>query len=54
MQRAVNQITVAGNILAMLSQVEAVGNDLRFSMGMGEGYIGSPSLNIRSLPVAGK
>lgn len=53
-QRAVNQITVAGNILAMLSQVEAVGNDLRFSMGMGEGYIGSPSLNIRSLPVAGK
>ena len=52
--RPVNQITVAGNILQLLSDVDAVGSDLRFGFGGGAGYIGSPSLKIRCLAVAGK
>lgn len=48
--RPVNQITIAGNLFAMLSDVQAVGNDLDF----GTGTIGSPSLLIGSLAVAGK
>lgn len=43
--------TVAGNFLAMLKEVEAVGDDLRF---FPEGaYIGTPSLRIRELSIAG-
>lgn len=43
--------TVAGNFLTMLKEVEAVGDDLRF---FPEGaYIGTPSLRIRELSIAG-
>ena len=48
--RPVNQITIAGNFFAMLSDVKAVGNDVDF----GTGTIGSPSLLIGSVAVAGK
>lgn len=51
--RPVNQITVAGNFLHLLEQIEAVGNDLKFSFPSGS-YVGSPSLMIKSLAVAGK
>ena len=47
--RPVNQITIAGNFFAMLSDVRAVGDDLDF----GVGAIGAPSLLIGSLAVAG-
>jgi len=47
--RPVNQITIAGNFFAMLSDVQAVGNDLDF----GAGAIGAPSLFIGSLAVSG-
>ncbi len=43
-------ITVAGNYLSMLQDVEAVANDLKFSFG----FVGSPSLKIKSLKVSGK
>ena len=46
----VDQITIAGNFFAMLSDVVAVGNDIDF----GTGTIGSPSLSIGALAVAGK
>lgn len=47
--RPVNQITIAGNFLAMLSDVRAVADDLDF----GVGAIGAPSLYIGSLAVSG-
>lgn len=51
--RPVNQITVAGNFLELLQDVEQVGNDLNFGLPM-TSYIGSPSLLVRSLSVSGK
>lgn len=45
----VREITIAGNILDLMKNVDAVGNDLRFS-----GRIGSPSLRIRELSIGGK
>ncbi|MBU9721456.1 MULTISPECIES: TldD/PmbA family protein [Bacillaceae] len=50
--RPVNQITVAGNFFTILEQVETVGADLEFTLS--NGYIGSPSLKIKSLSIGGK
>ena len=52
-KRAVNQITVAGNFYEMLENVEKVGSDLEFTM-PSAGYIGSPTIKIKSLSIAGK
>ncbi|SKC91132.1 TldD/PmbA family protein [Maledivibacter halophilus] len=52
--RPVNQITVAGNFYEMLKNVEAVGNDLEFTLPSGGGYIGSPSLKIKELSISGE
>ncbi|KEO84430.1 TldD/PmbA family protein [Tumebacillus flagellatus] len=51
--RPVNQITVSGNILELLNNVEAIGNDLKFD-GYGRGAVGAPSIKIKSLAIAGK
>ena len=51
--RSVDQITVAGNFLALMQSIEATGADLRFGPPMG-GRIGSPSLLIAKLVVSGK
>lgn len=51
--RPVNQITIAGNFIAMLQDVVRVGNDLNFGLPSGS-MIGSPSLLVKSLAVAGK
>lgn len=51
--RSVDQITVAGNFLAMMKGIKAVGSDLRFGPPMG-GRIGTPSLLIEKLVVSGK
>jgi PmbA protein len=45
----VREITIAGNILDCMRDVDAVGSDLRFS-----GRIGSPSLRIREMSISGK
>jgi len=45
----VREITIAGNILDLMKQVDAVGSDLRFS-----GRIGSPTLYVRQLSIGGK
>jgi len=49
----VNQITIAGNLYELLKDIEAIGDDLEFGMPM-NGYIGSPSIKVKSLSVAGK
>lgn len=45
----VREITIAGNILDLMKNVDAVGSDLRCM-----GRIGSPSLRIRELSISGK
>ena len=45
----VREVTIAGNILDLMKNVDAVGNDLKFS-----GRIGSPTLRIKELSIAGK
>ena len=52
--RAVDQITVAGNLKDLLKDVEAVGNDLEFALPMGSAYVASPSLKIKALSIAGE
>lgn len=49
----VEQITVAGNYFEMLKNIEEVGSDLKFGL-PGEAYIGSPSLKIKKLSIAGE
>ncbi|WP_425448066.1 TldD/PmbA family protein [Dethiothermospora halolimnae] len=51
--RPVNQITIAGNYFEMLNDIEEIGDDLEFGM-PGSSYIGSPSIKIKKLSVAGK
>lgn len=49
----VEQITVAGNYFEMIKNIEEVGSDLKFGL-PGEAYIGSPSLKIKKLAIAGE
>lgn len=51
--RPVNQITIAGNFYDLLNNILEVGNDLKFALPMGNGFIGSPSLKIKELSVSG-
>ena len=51
--RAVEQITVSGSFLDMLSHVVAVGSDLKFALPSG-GVCGAPSILFEGLMVAGK
>jgi len=46
------QMTVAGNFFDLLKDVEKVGNDLEFTPMSFHGYVGSPSLKIKSLAIA--
>ena len=45
------QMTVAGNFFEVLQDIEGIGNDLLFSPMSFNGYIGSPSLKIKSLAI---
>jgi PmbA protein len=47
----IREMTVAGTLLDLLGAVEAVGSDLRFTFG--PGFVGAPSVLVRSLPVSG-
>lgn len=51
--RPVDQITVAGNYFEMLKNIEEIGSDLKFGL-PGAAYIGSPSLKIKKLSIAGE
>ena len=46
----VEQITIAGNFYQLLKDIRAVGSDLEFK----SGNIGSPSVDVGSIHVAGK
>ena len=51
--RAVEQITISGNFIDMIKDIDMIGND--FEMGLpGKGHFGSPSLRIESLDIAGE
>ena len=45
------ELTVAGNVIALLRNVVAVANDLRFIFA--GGFCGSPTVLIEELPVGG-
>ena len=47
----VKELTVAGNVIALLKKVVAVGSDLRFMFA--GGFCGSPTVLIEELPVGG-
>lgn len=49
----VNLITIAGNLYDLLRNIEMVGNDLKFTL-PSMGYIGSPSIKIKSLSISGE
>lgn len=49
--RAVDRITIAGNLYSLLKEIEAIGADSEFTL---YGAIESPSILIRALSVAGK
>lgn len=51
--RAVGDITLAGNFLSLLRDVEAVANDLRFSLPQGA-FVAAPSVLVSALTVAGE
>lgn len=51
--RPVEQITVAGNYFELLKNIEETGSDLKFGL-PGDAYIGSPSIKIRKLAIAGE
>lgn len=51
--RPVNQITIAGNLFEVFRDIIAIGNDLKFGL-PSYGYIGSPSILVKSLSVAGE
>ena len=50
----ISQFTVSGNFFSMLKNVAEVGSDLKFGMPHGFTRIGSPSVYIKELSVAGK
>lgn len=52
--RPVDQITVAGNFFRMIEDIEVIGSDLEFGIPGYGGNVGSPSLIVRSLSIAGK
>ncbi|MTI65861.1 MAG: TldD/PmbA family protein [Firmicutes bacterium] len=52
-KRPVNQVTIAGNFFEMLMDIIQVSDDLKFTLPSSGGYIGSPSLKIKSLSVSG-
>ena len=52
-ERPVNQITIASNFYEVLKNIEAIGEDLKFTLPGGE-YIGSPTLKIKNISVAGE
>lgn len=51
---AVKSFTVAGNFFDLLKQIEAVGNEVKWSIPTSFTVFGSPNVLVRSLSVAGK
>ncbi len=52
-KRPINQITIASNFFETLMNIEEIGSDLEFGLPMG-GYVGSPSIKVKSISVSGE
>ncbi len=52
--RPIDQITIAGNFLELLKNIEYIGNDFKFDMPSGATRFGSPSVLVKNISVAGK
>ncbi|MFW5976307.1 MAG: TldD/PmbA family protein [Bacillota bacterium] len=52
-KKPVEQITIAGNFIELLKDIEIIGKDLKMGL-PGNGHIGSPSLKVKELDIAGK
>ena len=50
----VNQITIAGNFYDLIKDIKIIGSDLEFGMPSGGSWIGTPSIAIGKLMVAGE
>jgi PmbA protein len=53
-QGSVDQITISSNIMAVFNQISDIGEDLYFHIPNGMGSVGSPSLLIEGISVAGE
>lgn len=51
---AVDNITIAGNVLDVFNDIEEIGNDLYFYLPNGMGSVGSPSVKVKNINVTGK
>lgn len=51
--RAINQITIAGNLYEILKDIDGIADDLEFTFPSGS-YFGSPSVRINSLSISGE
>ncbi|WP_026895983.1 TldD/PmbA family protein [Clostridiisalibacter paucivorans] len=52
--RPINEITIAGNFINLLLDIEELDNNIMFTLPSGNGYIGSPSIRIKELNISGK
>lgn len=52
-KRPVEQITISGNFMEMLKDIEIIADDLKMDL-PGRGHFGSPSIKIKALDVAGE
>lgn len=50
----VNQITVAGNFYELIKDIKIIGSDLEFGMPSGGAWIGTPSISVGKLMIAGE
>lgn len=53
-KRPVNQITISGNFLKLINNVQGIGNDLKFTMPSGSSIYGSPSILVNNLTISGQ
>ena len=51
--RPVEQITISGNFMDMLKDIDMIANDLKMDL-PGRGHFGSPSIKIKALDIAGE
>ncbi|MDR1639978.1 MAG: TldD/PmbA family protein [Clostridiales bacterium] len=52
--RPIEQLTIAGNFFQVLKDIEAIGNDLQFSIPEGAGTVGMPSFLAKGIKVSGE
>lgn len=51
--KPINQITVSGNFLKMIQEIQMIGEDLKFGLPSGASIYGAPSIKVKSLTISG-